>query len=73
MNDLNYHSGFKTSEQAKWCIAQVNRILNNEYYIGTVVQASLGIFNILREYYGYFYCELCKKVTLNTIMGSKTS
>ena len=55
MNDLNYHSGFKTSEQAKWCIAQVNRILNNEYYIGTVVQASLGIFNILREYYGYFY------------------
>ncbi|MBS7202385.1 recombinase family protein [butyrate-producing bacterium] len=48
MNDLNYHSGFKTSEQAKWCIAQVNRILNNEYYIGTVVQASLGIFNILR-------------------------
>ena len=45
MNDLNYHSGFKTGEEAKWCIAQVNRILNNEYYIGTVVQGKVRKIN----------------------------
>lgn len=35
---LNYDCGFKSSENPKWEVVSVNRILTNEMYVGTMVQ-----------------------------------
>ncbi|NCB93781.1 MAG: recombinase [Clostridia bacterium] len=38
MLGMNYNSGFKAKEKAKWSAVQVRRILTNELYIGNLVQ-----------------------------------
>lgn len=35
---INYNSGFRSKEGAKWNVTTVNRILRNEVYTGTIVQ-----------------------------------
>ena len=35
---LNYNSGFRSVDKAKWQVETVNRILSNEMYTGTMVQ-----------------------------------
>lgn len=37
-NGLNYNSGFKSADKAKWRPESVNRILTNKMYTGTMVQ-----------------------------------
>lgn len=42
---MNYASGFRTNERAKWSPALIKRILSNEIYIGTLIQHKSGTPN----------------------------
>ena len=35
---MNYNSGFRSGSDPKWAVTSINRILQNELYIGTMVQ-----------------------------------